>query len=251
MQSVAVICEKGGVGKTTLCAYLTWHFTGAGKRVLAIDLDQQANLTHTLGDHQDATAASLFVPETKITPAGNMTVVGSDPDILEIEQSRDESIPLAFRDNVLRAGEYFDLCIIDTPPSLGMRAVAALITAGFTIAPIDLGDYSILGIQRVLDFQARVAEHFNIPPPEFLGILPSRYDRKSPRERAIYDQLVGEGDRIPLFPCYVTKRDAYARSASERIPAWQMQGTAAREAAAEMRAIMAEFDKRLGGSGAG
>jgi chromosome partitioning protein len=244
MKALCVLNEKGGVGKTTLCAYLIWHFVEAGKRVLAIDLDQQANLTHTLGQ-ANLGAAGLFVPGTRIKREGHLTVIGSDTELLEIEQSRDEGVPLAFRQNVMAVAGCYDLCVIDTPPSLGIRVVAALITADATVAPIDLGDYSIIGIQRVMDFQAKVAEHFQMPQPEFLGLIASRYDRKSPRERSIYEQLLGEAASISMFPHHVTKRDAYARSASERIPAWKMIGTAAREASAEMRVVMGEFARRL------
>jgi chromosome partitioning protein len=251
MKIVCVATEKGGVGKTTLCAYLAWYFSTSGKRVLAIDLDQQGNLGHTLGAETNTaspTALDLFEPMTAIPPLPSpITLIKSDPDLLDIEQTRDESVPTAFRQNVVAASQNFDLCVIDTPPSLGVRVVAGLISSDYSVAPIDMGEYSLIGIQRVMDFQGQVAAHFGMDPPEFLGILPSRYDTRSPRERAIYEQLVNESESIPLFPHYVTKRDAYARSSTEKIPAWEMSGTAAREAAAEMRVVMREFERRLFG----
>ena len=253
MRSILCWNSKGGVGKTTLCAYLIWHSIKSGSRVLAIDLDQQANLSHTLGDTDEAIRASvsgtdLFLPGTAIdhSPSGKLTLVTADDAIGDIEQTRDESVPMAFRDNVVAASQHFDLCVIDTPPSLGVRVVAGLITADYTVAPIDLGEYSLIGIKRVLDFQAQVAEHFGITPPQFLGIIASRYDTRSPRERAIYEQLLQEAESIPLFPHYITKRDAYARSSTERVPAWEMTGTAAREATAEIRTVMREFARRMG-----
>lgn len=248
MNVVTTITEKGGVGKTTLCAYLIWYALDNGRRVLAIDLDQQANLTHTLGDsHSQSTTLDLFVPDMAIDPVGQLTVVPSGKEALDIEQTRDEAIPLAFRDNVLRAAQHFDLCVIDTPPSLGVRAVAALITSDATVAPIDLGEYSVLGVGRVLEFQQQVAALYQMPPPRFLGLIPCRYNRRSPRERAIFEQLVAAGGEIPLFPYQMSQRDAFARSASERVPSWQMQGTAAREASAEVKPLLDELTRRLTG----
>lgn len=247
MRCVCILNEKGGVGKTTLCAYLVWHFVEAGKRVLAIDLDQQGNLTHTLGNYQaSVTAAGLFTPDSTIKPVGQLTVVKADEDLMKVELALDNEVPAAFRANVLAAAEHFDLCVIDTPPSLGVRVIAGLITADSTVAPIDLGEYSVIGIQRVIEFHTRVSEHFDIPPPEFLGIIASRYDTRSPRERALFEQLQMEAGNIPLFPAHVTKRDAYARSSTDRVPAWKQTGTAAREATAEIRSVMDEFSRRLG-----
>jgi chromosome partitioning protein len=248
MRILCVLNEKGGVGKTTLCTTLAWHFVDTGKRVLAIDLDQQGNLTHTLlgNERGPCTALGLFVPNTKIEPAGPMTVAQSDADILDIEQTRDEEIPAAFRDNLRAADTDFDVCIIDTPPQLGIRVVAALIASHASVAPVDLGDYSLIGIKRMMEFQARVAAHFSVVGPEFYGLIASRFDRKSPRERALYEQLVEAAQEgVPIFPHAMTKRDPYARSSSERMPPWKMTGTAAREAAAEVRQVMAEFERRL------
>jgi chromosome partitioning protein len=245
MKIICCLNEKGGVGKTTLCAYLIWHFLGAGERVLAIDLDAQANLSHTIGDSlAGVSAAELFVPDTRIEPAGPLTVIKSSDDVVDVEQTRDDTVPLAFRDNIAAAAGDFDLCVIDTPPSLGVRVIAALLASDFTVAPIDLGEYAITGIPKVLDFQSKVAEHYDTRAPEFLGIIISRYDRHSPRERELFAQIRQE-EGLPLFPHHITKRDAYARSTTERVPAWQMSGTASREAAAEIRVVMEEFARRL------
>ena len=242
MKVLCVLNEKGGVGKTTLCALLWWHFAHAGKRVLAIDLDQQANLSHTI-EAPAFPAMTLFGSDKPLVADGR--VIGTaDLDILDIEQTRDDGLPVLFRENLRSADADFDICIIDTPPSLGVRVIAALLAADATVAPIDLGDYSLIGIRRVLDFQRRVAEHFEMPQPEFLGLLPSRFDRKSPRERALFEQLAA-ADGVPVFRGFLTKRDAYARASADRVPPWQMQGTAAREAASEARGLMVEFERLL------
>ena len=82
-----------------------------------------------------------------------------------------------------------------------------------------------------------VVAHYDRPEPRLLGVFVSKFDRRSPRERALFEGLAGEiGDL--LFPGTVTKRDVYARAASERIPVWMMKGAAGRDAGEEIRTVL-------------
>ena len=235
--------EKGGTGKTTLACHAAWFFADAGKRVLVVDLDRQANATSTLSEHNQAIPAlQLFQPGSLITDGKDpITLSPATPDLLDVELSRDTPPLLAFRDNL--AGAPFDVCVIDTPPQIGMRTVAALLASDAVIAPVELGDYSLQGVQRLLDAIDGIDEAFG-RRPDFLGLLVSKFDRRSVRERALFDQLAEQLPNL-LFPLTVTKRDAYGRAAGWRGPVWQMPGTACREAAAEIRGVLSEIANRM------
>lgn len=235
--------EKGGTGKTTLALHTAWFFADAGKRVLLIDLDRQANATLTLSDYRQVTPAiQLFEPASVIEGSEDpIRVSPATPDLLDVELSRETPPLIAFRDNLVAAP--FDIAVIDTPPQIGMRTVAALLASNAVIAPVELGDYSLHGVQRLLDAIDGVEDTFG-RRPDFLGLLVSKFDRRSLRERTLFDQLA-DGLKDMLFPAVVTKRDAYARAAAEHEPVWRMQGTAPREAAAEIRGVMAEIARRM------
>jgi chromosome partitioning protein len=245
VKTLTILNEKGGVGKTTLACHAAWFFAGAGKRVLVVDVDRQANITSTLSANcQAMAAAQLFISGTNVPANGDqITVCFGTPEVVDVELSRETPPLLAFRDNLRVAAPAFDVCVIDTPPQIGMRTVGALLASDAVIAPVELGDYSLQGVQRLMDAIDGIGETFG-RAPSFLGLLVSKFDRRSVRERALFDQLVAEMATI-LFPMVVTKRDAYARSAAEQIPVWQMAGTASREAANEIRAVMGEIARRM------
>lgn len=240
MKTLVVMNEKGGVGKTTLSIHAAWYFAER-YRTLVLDLDQQANLSYTLeGALSGIEAVQLFKEPTKVPRGGHITVAKATDELLEAERAEQSAIG-TFRDSIKANADTYDLCIIDTPPILGLRTFAALLAADAVLAPIELGDYSITGVQRLLQAIKGVAKHYGRDEPQFLGLLASKFDRRSPRERTLFEGLAEEIGGL-LFPGVVGKRDVYARAASERIPVWQMKGVAGREAGVEIRAVLSTVE---------
>jgi len=130
----------------------------------------------------------------------------------------------------------YDLCIIDTPPSLATRTLSALLACDAVISPIASGDYSIDSVTNVRRAIQGVAEHYNRTPPDFLGLLPSIFDRRSKYDR-LKLELIAEHFGQLFFPGIVSKRDSYVRAASERIPVWKMHGMPAKDAGLEICAV--------------
>lgn len=236
MKTLAVMNEKGGVGKTTLVAHAGWFFAER-HRTLVIDLDQQANLTATLGAHVTALdSVELFAQVSRVPRVGALSVARSTRDLLGVE-GVDRSCIETFRDSVAGMADDFDICVIDTPPSLTNRTFGALLAADAVLAPIGIHDYSIQGVAELLRAIKGVSSYYGRAEPLFLGLLPSIFDRKSRREREMFEQLAGQVGQL-LFPGLVAKRDSYARAASEGAPVWTMPGAAAREAGHEIRAVL-------------
>lgn len=243
MKTLVIMNEKGGVGKTTLAVHAAWFF-GERYRTLVLDLDQQANLTYTLEGHLCGTeTVQLFKELTRIAPTGHVTVARATDELLEAERAEQSAIE-TFRDSVKANAPDYDICIVDTPPILGLRTFAALLAADAVLAPIELGDYSLTGVQRLMQAIKGVAAHYGRPEPKFLGLLASKFDRRSQRERGLFESLAGEIGEL-LFPGVVTKRDVYARAASERIPVWMMKGAAGRDAAEEIRAVFSQIEEMM------
>jgi chromosome partitioning protein len=249
MQTICFANQKGGVGKTTGALSLFWHLVDRGYRVIAIDLDQQANMSSTLQEHRSGISArALFRRLTVIPRLSAASLAYATSDLIEVDEGNDdqrEEAVLSFRDNLESLSKQFDAAIIDTPPAIHiMRTISALFVSTAIVAPIELADYSIQGVATLRTTLDRLVD-LGRDPVNFLGLLPSKYDRRSPREVALYQQLQNEFSDV-LFPGYITKRDAYARAGSEGRPVWKMPGTASREAAVEIRGVMDIIEQRAG-----
>ncbi|KPF78346.1 hypothetical protein IP88_04140 [alpha proteobacterium AAP81b] len=245
MKTLVVMNEKGGVGKTNIVAHAGWYFAEK-HRTLVIDLDQQANLTQTLGAHLAQTeSVELFAEPTRVPPVGDLTVTRSTRDLLGVE-GVDRACIETFRDSIreMAEAEDYDVCVIDTPPALTNRTFGALLAADAVLAPIGLNDYSVAGITELLRAIKGVSQFYQRAEPLFLGLLPSIFDRKSKRERELFEDLAAQAGKL-LFPGLVAKRDAYARAATDREPVWAMKGAAARDAANEIRDVFQTVAMRM------
>ncbi len=235
MKTLVVMNEKGGVGKTNIAAHAAWYFAERF-RTLVIDLDAQANLTTTLGAYLSPTeAVELFTDTVQVSSVGPLTVARSTRDVMRVD-SGDTGVIETFRDSLASMADDYDVCVIDTPPALTSRTFGALLAADAILAPIGINDYSIQGVAELLRAIKGVSQHYGRDEPQFLGLLPSIYDRKSRRERELFESLAEAVGKL-LFPGIVAKRDAYAKAASDSEPVWSMKGAPAREAGQEIRAV--------------
>ena len=243
MKTLVVMNEKGGVGKTNIVAHAGWYFAERYWTLL-VDLDQQANLTMTLGAHLSTVeSVELFAEVTTVPDVGPLTVTRSTRDLLGVE-GVDRACIEVFRDSLKAMSDSYDICIIDTPPALTNRTFGALLAADAVLAPIGINDYSLAGIAELLRAIKGVSAHYKRAEPAFLGLLPSLYDRKSRRERQMFEELATQVGKL-LFPGVVAKRDLYARAAGEREPVWTMKGASAREAGAEIRGIFETVEQKM------
>lgn len=244
MKTLVVMNEKGGVGKTNIVAHAGWFFA-EHHRTLVVDLDQQANLSTTLGAYlSPVETVDLFAEPTRVPRLGSLTVTRSTRELLGVE-GVDRACIEVFRDSLKANGDDYDVCVVDTPPALTNRTFGALLAADAVIAPIGINDYSIQGIAELLRAIKGVSTHYGRPEPLFLGLLPSIYDRKSKRERELFEDLAGQAGKL-LFPGVIAKRDAYAKAASDGEPVWTMKGSGAREAATEIRGVFGTVSERMG-----
>jgi chromosome partitioning protein len=182
---IAFANQKGGVAKTTTTLNLGVALAEQGNTVLAIDLDPQGNLTMSQGWNPDEIERSMFdvlvhrLPITEIVRRGEIEVAVSSIDLAGAELALSSMIgrERALEKALLPVRESYDFIMIDTPPSLGLLTINALVAATGVIVPVQCEYLSLRGLVQLENTLSMIRENLN-PHVEIQGILPTMYDRR-------------------------------------------------------------------------
>jgi cellulose biosynthesis protein BcsQ len=202
---IAIVNNKGGVGKTTAACNLAHALGLLGRRVLVTDLDPQGNATALLVSHQLDRQHSLYellAEESLGTPISRFIYPSSydgvfclpnipetaslEPELLFGSPTSLLRIRHHLRDYVL---QHFDFVIIDTPPNLGTFVLCALNTADFAVVPVKAGSaFSVAGLLKAVRLinEVRVQDNKDL---KFLRLLINCVDRRTLISRALTEQL--------------------------------------------------------------
>ena len=190
MKILAVINQKGGVGKSTTAAAIAAGLLLKGYKVLAVDLDAQSNLTYNYAaDNKRATALGLLTGEVTATDAIQHTKSG---DIIAASKAlagadafiADTGKEYRLKEALEAVKPLYDYIIVDTPPALGILTINALTAADGVIIPAQADIYSLQGIEQLNETIKPVKKYCN-PQLKIEGILLTRYNARSILSREV------------------------------------------------------------------
>lgn len=210
---IAIINQKGGVGKSTTAINLSAALGAADKQVLLVDLDPQGNTTSGFGIEKgqieqcvynvlldDVPLEEVIIPDVykgvDLVPA-TINLAGAEVELVS-EMARENRL----KDAVGKMRGKYDYIFIDCPPSLGLLTVNSLVAADKLLIPIQTEFYALQGVTKLLDSMKRVKNRLN-PSLEIFGILLTMYDGRTILARQVaaevnnyFGQLVFE-TKIP------------------------------------------------------
>ena len=198
---IAVINQKGGVGKSTTAVNLSAALGEMGKQVLLVDLDPQGNTSSGLGIDKrqvnnciydallnDVKLEDIIIPDVceglDLVPA-TINLAGAEVELVS-EMARENRL----KDAVGTMRGRYDYIFIDCPPSLGLLTVNALVAADKLLIPIQCEFYALEGVTKLLDSMKRVKTRLN-PTLDIYGVLLTMYDGRTTLSKQVVKEVRG------------------------------------------------------------
>jgi len=198
MRRIAIINQKGGVGKTTTAVNLAAALARCGQRVCVLDLDPQAHATTHLGIQPDGKSLSMYdvlidsrpLAEVRRQVADNLWVAGSDINLAaaEVELAGVVGREVILRDLLSQDDGHFDFVLMDCAPSLGVLTINALAGANEVFIPLQPHFLALHGLGKLLETTALVAKRIN-PVLRVTGIVLCLYESSTKLAQEVIDDL--------------------------------------------------------------
>lgn len=217
MRTIAVINQKGGVGKTTTTVNLAAALALAGKRVCVIDMDPQAHASTHLGVEPDGTIPSLYdvlvsnkpLGEVRRTVGENLSLIPSDINLAaaEVELAGIVGREVILREAMAVDSHEVDYVLMDCGPSLGVLTLNALAAADEVFIPLQPHFLALHGLSKLLETTALVARRIN-PKLTVSGVVVCLYDAATKLAQEVVTDLStflarSRGANVPWANCKV------------------------------------------------
>ncbi len=196
---IAIVNQKGGVGKSTTAVNLGASLALLGRRVLVVDIDPQGNTTTGVGVDKRAVERDIYnvllqqlpiAEATRPTEIENLTVV---PATLNLAGAEVELVSALQRENRLKSAlsgvlHAHDVILIDCPPSLGLLTINALTAAHEVIIPVQAEYYALEGLSQLVAIVRRIKEGLN-PDLTIRGVLITMFDGRTKLATEVLEEV--------------------------------------------------------------
>lgn len=218
-QTIAVLSQKGGTGKTTTVRTLTDVLRRVGVRTLAVDLDPQGNLSDyfDLPPESEPTIADVLAGTATVTDAIHDEVIPASLNLAECELMLGGKIgrEMTLRRALAQLGDEWDVVLVDCPPSLGLLTVNALVAADYALVTAEAQYFALQGVEQAMEVIEIARDSLN-DELELLGVLLNLADMRTVHSREAKVSLKERfGEKVLDTP--IRGSIAYAESAERAV----------------------------------